>query len=73
MVHKCTLFDNNNEKLLSFNRVDLDICRSMTIIVKKHETINLPLAVSSILIKHGRITVLYDNDYSLTIQHNTGV
>lgn len=67
MVATCSLFDNYTDRILTLNHVEVDICKSITIIVKKHETFRLPLTVSLIQIVGRKITVMYDNDYCLVL------
>lgn len=67
MVKKVTFFTDKTEKLFSINEITVDVCKSHTLIHKKFETIRLPLTVQLIQIIDRKITVMYENDYCLTI------
>lgn len=67
MVLKATLFNESGDKVLFFQHVGIDICKSMTLICRKFETVRLPLAPAVIQVTDRKITVMYENDYCLTI------
>lgn len=67
MAKKVFLKDITEDTILTWHNVIIDVCRSHTLIHKKHETIRLPCTVESRQTFGAKTVVYYTNGYYLVI------